>query len=492
MPDDVFGTPKPQSERPNRKRQLTDQDQRSTTERVRDCLDYPLLYEMAELLPPPNVVGCPREYPGIVYLIMAALTPVTKSKRSTTGLLASPQDWRSVRASIRRHLGRRAAAALPLTAPSRGQYQDALNNLLVPAADALEEAFRGYAAQQALSQGLFPSDAPKVWSRPERRQLLVGDATVPKAPSKARAEEIADEDTGLMRNHRVDPAARIYYENGEKEKKRVRGTKWFFASGRDTGYWTRVILSFAHVAGGEYEDEAAVAVRQFHMLKDALPHCMGVVYDGAFRGVHRDALARTGLLAINKQHGSVAPVFYERISPCRSGHELWCDQGRIAESIRIDDGTRILEPLPILKLEHRAGAAKSRWYHVLKIPCRHGDHGYRVPVGITTTPADRTLRSVDTGKRIKSDSERGFHRAEYLQQIPEASLTHQLLYPYRADSESVHSQFDQSLWNRRMIAYGVERQKIFVLGFALSQNATSHQIHLAAARSNAQQVLRIA
>ncbi|MFD6986554.1 hypothetical protein ACFWAX_38680, partial [Streptomyces sp. NPDC059956] len=246
-----------------------------------------------------------------------------------------------------------------------------------------------------------------------------------------------------------------------------------------------------HVAGGEYEDEAAIAVRQFRMLKDALPHCMGVVYDGAFRGVHRDALARTGLLAINKQHGSVAPVFYERISPCRSGHELWCDQGRIAESIRIDDGTRILEPLPITKLEHRAGASKSRWYHVLKIPCRHGDHDYRVPVGITTTPADRTLRSADTGKRIKSDSERGFHRAEYLQQIPEASLTHQLLYPYRADSESVHSQFDQSLWNRRMIAYGVDRQKIFVLGFALSQNATSHQIYLQA-RSNAQQALRIA
>ncbi|MGO4462004.1 hypothetical protein AB4039_32625 [Streptomyces sp. M-16] len=179
--------------------------------------------------------------------------------------------------------------------------------------------------------------------------------------------EIYDEDTGLIRSRRVDPAARIYYENGEKTKRKVRGTKWFFASGRDTGYWTRVIFSFAHVAGGEYEDEAAIAVRQFRMLKEALPHCMGVVYDGAFRGVHRDALARNGLLAINKQHGSVAPVFYERITPCRSGHELWCDQGRIAESIRVDDGTRVLEPVPIIRLEHRAGATKSRWCHLLKI-----------------------------------------------------------------------------------------------------------------------------
>ena len=38
--------------------------------------------------------------------------------------------------------------------------------------------------------------------------------------------------------------------------------------------------------------------------------CMGIIYDGAFRGVHRDALARLGLLVINKQHGSVKPRAY--------------------------------------------------------------------------------------------------------------------------------------------------------------------------------------
>ncbi|MFI8362405.1 hypothetical protein ACIGD1_19810 [Streptomyces sp. NPDC085612] len=481
MPDDIFGAPLTEGSRPKRKRQLADRDQRTPADRVRDCLDYPLLYEMAELLPPPNTVGCPREYPAIVYLIMAALTPVAGSKRSTVGLLAAPRDWRSVRASIRRHLGRRAAAALPLTAPSRGQYQDAMNSLLVPCVDLLEEEFRRYATQQALRQGLFPGDIAKVWSRPERRQLIVGDATVPKAPSKARREMTADPVTGEIRNHRVDPAARTYYENGEKAKKKVRGTKWFFASGRDDGYWSRVILSFSHVAGGEYEDEAAVAVRQFTALKSALPHCMGIVYDGAFRGVHRDALARLGLLAVNKQHGALTPVFYEKIKTCRSGHELWCNDGRIAESIRLDDGTRVFEPVPVIKLEHRAGSTKSRWYHRLRIPCRHGAHDYRVPVGITTTAEDRTLRCVDSGRPLKSDSERGFHRAEHLQQIPQDTLAHQLVYPYRADSESVHSQFDLSLWNRRMIAYGVERQKLFVLGFALSQNATSHQLHLSKA-----------
>ncbi|MBR8642154.1 hypothetical protein KEF29_29595 [Streptomyces tuirus] len=53
MPDDIFGDALPQSDRPSRKRQLTDKDQRSRDDRIGDCLDYPLIYELAELLPPP-------------------------------------------------------------------------------------------------------------------------------------------------------------------------------------------------------------------------------------------------------------------------------------------------------------------------------------------------------------------------------------------------------------------------------------------------------
>ncbi|SBU95129.1 hypothetical protein YW5DRAFT_05025 [Streptomyces sp. Ncost-T6T-1] len=121
---------------------------------------------------------------------------------------------------------------------------------------------------------------------------------------------------------------------------------------------------------------------------------------------------------------------------------------------------------------------KSRWHHLLRIPCRHGDHEYRIPVGITTAAEDRAMRDAATGRRIPGDHERGFHCAEYLHQIPQETLSHQLVYPYRSDSESVHSRFGLSLWNRLMIGYGVDRQKVFVLGFAISQNATSHQVFL--------------
>ncbi|MFF9069722.1 hypothetical protein ACF09E_30665 [Streptomyces sp. NPDC014891] len=476
MPEDIFGDPLPQELRTSKKRQLSDKNQRNQDQRITDCLDYPLLYEMAELLPPPSRVGCPRQYPPLIYLIMSTLMTVTRSKRSVIGTLDGKQ-WRSVRASVRRHAGRTAAALLPVTPPSRKQYEYAELNLLAPSIAPLQELFEQYATRQALHQGLFPPDAPHIWSRPERRQLLVGDATVPKAPSKAEHAYTADTVTGEMRRRHFDPAARIYYENGEKEKRIARGTKWFFASARDDGYWKRVILSVRHVAGGEYEDEAAVAVRTFSELSRDLPGCMGVVYDGAFRGTHRDALARLGLLVVNKQHGSVKPRSYELLRFGRCRHDLWCDQGRIAERVLLDDGTSTLIPVPVTRLEHRQGLRKSRWYHLLAIPCCHGTHSHRVPVGITTTPDDRLGTDPDTGRRLKSDVERDFHRAEHLQQIPEPTLAHQRVYPYRSDAESVHNQLDKSLWNERMISYGLERQNVFMLGFALAQNATSRRIH---------------
>ncbi|MFJ9619749.1 hypothetical protein [Streptomyces noursei] len=345
MPDDIFGDPLPHADRPRRKRQLTDAEQRSVEQRITDCLNHPLIYEMAERLTPPSHVGCPRRYPSLVYLLLAALMPVTGSKRSAVGALADKQ-WSSVRAAVRRHAGRRTAALPPPVAPTRGQYLYAEENILAPNVEALQEVFEQHSIRQAVAQGLFPPDAARNWSRPERRQLLAGDATVPKAPSKAEHDITIDTTTGEKRIHRVDPAARLYYENGEQAKRAARGTKWFFASARDDGYWRHVILAFRHVAGGPYEDEAAIAVRTFTSLKSQLSGCMGVLYDGAFRGTHRNTLARQGLLVINKQHGSASPRAYELLRYGRCRHDLWCEGGRIAERVPLDDGTSHFIPVP--------------------------------------------------------------------------------------------------------------------------------------------------
>ncbi|MFJ2575388.1 hypothetical protein [Kitasatospora aureofaciens] len=198
------------------------------------------------------------------------------------------------------------------------------------------------------------------------------------------------------------------------------------------------------------------------------PGCMGLLYDGALRGVHRDIIARAGGLVINKQHKGNAPVYLETLTPGRCAHELWASQGRIHEKTHYADGTTQLVPVPITKLEHR-GTHTHRWYHLLRIPCRTGPHEHRVPVATTTRTGERPAG--------QSDEERGFHRAEHLQQIPDNTLTHQNLYGGRNDSESGNAQLDASLWNRRLISYGVPAQRLLTLGFVLAQNSTSRALH---------------
>ncbi|KQV13830.1 hypothetical protein [Kitasatospora sp. Root107] len=271
VPDDVFGDPFPAPERPKRKRQLTDTDQRGEQQRIDDCLHYPLLYEMAELLPGPSHAGRRREHPSLAHLLLATLMPVLRSKRKAVHSISTEAQWRHLRARVRRMDGRTAAARLPDNPPSRFQFLYAEENLLAPNTEALHGTFERYAIRQALAQGLFPPDGPRNWTRPARNQPLAGDATVAKAPSKAEQAITVDQRTGELRHRRVDPAARIYYENGEVTATPARGTKWFFSSGRDIGYWRRVILGFTHVAGGDAEDEAAIAVRSFADLHSALP-----------------------------------------------------------------------------------------------------------------------------------------------------------------------------------------------------------------------------
>ncbi|MFB0618565.1 hypothetical protein [Streptomyces sp. AGS-58] len=107
--------------------------------------------------------------------------------------------------------------------------------------------------------------------------------------------------------------------------------------------------------------------------------------------------------------------------------------------------------------------------HILEPPCRHGAHIQRVAGATTSRAGDRPAG--------ESDEERGFHRAEHLQQIPEYTRTHQLAYRYRSDAESGHSQLDASLWNGRLIGYGVEAHTLLTLGFVLAQNSTSRALH---------------
>ncbi|WP_149826326.1 hypothetical protein [Streptomyces tailanensis] len=491
MPDDLFGDRVPRTQRKKTARRACETDLRTSSRRVKDVARFEDLYRLAailELSPGPRR-GRPPEYPPYVYVLFLALRGIHGSARYCAGDLQDTTIWKKIRKGVAHHLGTDEAKRLPKTGPSRHQWQHAQRKLLVPRLEELNATFTDLALTQALRQGLLPSDARRCWSSPQRHQLIAGDGTVAKSPTLSTQPYSEDTTTGEIRRHRVDPASSWQKEGGadrtgnapdqspanedpgqntegsESDEAMVLGTKFVVFSTRHRGYFRRVFLNYAHVPHDQEGGEAAVALDLACSILEAADGCMGVLYDGAFRGMHRDVIARRGRLLINKQHKGTRPRYIRTLSYRRCRHELWSQGGRVHERAYLDNGTSTLIPLPVRKLERRASTHTHRWYHLLTVPGPRGPREHREPVGITTTPGER-----DEGQ---SDTETGFHRAEHLLQIPDDTAVHQTIYGGREDTEAGFSQFDRSLWNRRMIAFGAEAQSLVVLGFLLAQNATS-------------------
>ncbi|MEH6373830.1 hypothetical protein V7793_05665 [Streptomyces sp. KLMMK] len=471
MPDDLFGNPVPPRQRPCRKRRAREEDQRPLPQRIADCAAFPDLYALARVLDtasPRRRGGRPAHYPPYVYLLFLAVRGVYGSARTTAGHLQHPTVWNEIKKGVAQHLGTDEAARLPELGPSRNHWQHAQRSLLIPHLEDLNAACRDLALKQALRQGLLPLTAPRSWSHPARHQLLVGDGTVAKAPTLATTPYTLDETTGEIRRRRVDPAAWPQTEGGGRP---VRGTKFIVFSARRTGYLRRVVITYRHVPHHHPGGEAAAAIETATELLDHpdAAGCLGLVYDGACRGTHRDTLHRRGRLLINKQHDGLTPVPLHTLDYPRCRHELWAHGGRVTERTYRDDGTSTLTPLPITRLQRRGQHTRHRWYHQITVPCPHGPHHHREGVGITTTPGERPPG--------QSDAERKFHRAEHLVPIPPGTKTHEEIYSHRDDAESVFAQFDRHLFNGRLIAFGAPAQSLVMLGFLLAQNATSAARH---------------
>jgi hypothetical protein len=60
----------------------------------------------------------------------------------------------------------------------------------------------------------------------------------------------------------------------------------------------------------------------------------------------------------------------------------------------------------------------------------------------------------------------------------------------RSDAESGHAQLDASLWNGRLISYGVQAQQLLTLGYVLAQNPTSRALHRSSAPGGRRAVSR--
>jgi hypothetical protein len=180
-----------------------------------------------------------------------------------------------------------------------------------------------------------------------------------------------------------------------------------------------------------------------------LPGLTGACWDGALRGVHRDQLMKAGLLVVSPQHDGIAPRRLTPVTncPCRARHDLWSKDGALHEAEILDTGEVHLTPTSGIRLQRR-GRRSHRWYHVTLLSCGN-THRERLD---TTT----------------QDQKRGFNRTEHLRQHPPDTDGYTHCYRWRPDAETLNSQLDATLWNRRMIAYGTPQQTLIMLGFALA------------------------
>ncbi|MEV0113275.1 hypothetical protein AB0H77_08490 [Streptomyces sp. NPDC050844] len=320
MPDDLFGDPPPRKERSANKRRTREGDIRTVNQRVRDITRFKDLYQLATVLEPapgPRP-GRPAAYPPYVYLLFTALRGIHGSARYSAAEVQDPALWKKIRKGVAKTLGKQEAKRLPRTGPSRNQWLHAQRTLLLSNLTELSETFAHLALAQALRQGLLPPHAPRTWSRPQRHQLIAGDGTVVKSPTLATTPYSVDPETGEIRKRRMDPAASWQTEGGgdydrdtavdgnkafdAKGGNHVLGTKFILFSTRHRGYFRRVYLRHCHVPHNYPGGEAAAALKAACAILDAADGCLGVIYDGAFRGMHRDVIARRGRLLINKQH----------------------------------------------------------------------------------------------------------------------------------------------------------------------------------------------
>lgn len=472
IPDDVFGStstppPPPGPQAPP----LT------IDERFEYLLNNPDLFAAGRQTLPtrePGSVGRPPEYPPYIYFIFLCSISVFGSARSTARHLQRDLWWSWVREAVRKHLGPEESGALKPTGPSLSQWNYFFKKHLKSCLSDVRDVSRELWIQQALDMGMMAESRSRgSWIRPERDQVIHGDATVAAPPSTQTQHEVADKKTGEIRCHRVDPDASYTTEGGGR---RVYGNKFLSLAVRvaHTPH-SRVILALESVRHKKRhrdpgrEDEGTAAVRLVHHLLSKAPGIRAFTYDTALRGVHRAPLIADGIVVFTPQHGGLEPHSLQRYEKRHKDgkciHDLYVAEGRVCQRHFTVDGETYYTPLPVEELERRK-QKQSRFYHRLTIPCSRGDHEFRIRVDETSED-----REIDP-----STKKPRFNRTEHLRQIPPDTPAGRRLKGFRQDSESNHSRFDQAYPHKRVPAYGADGGLLIYIGYAWVNNSITRAL----------------
>lgn len=386
--------------------------------------------------------GRPNTHPTVVYIIYVALAGVIGSHRKAASTIANRHCWKIIRDSI--HLT--AGTYLGSRPPTRNMCEYHRGKISTQV-EAIAEKYRELAVAQAREHGWLDPAAPRSSSKPRRTTFVAADGKVAPSPVLEKTA-IKWRDQGRHVN------SDLHTQGGDPEP--VFGAKFWLAAVRaDDRRNDQLILDIRHIAktdGGE----AAVATAALEGLANRAPGLRGVCYDCAFRGTHLNRLFKRGLTVFSPTHGGTKATPMSIVKcPCGDTHELQTKRGSIHERRILDTGADHLEPCPVTRKPYFRRNTNGTFRQYIDIALACGTiHAERVD----TTP---------------EDEERGYNRTEHLRQYVKdgADGVYRRCYGWREDAESINNLIQQTLHNRRMIAYSAARQYLVMLGFAIGRNS---------------------
>lgn len=448
----------------------------STLEQLEALVDNPAVYALAELIPDqePAVGGRPRHYPAYAVILWLALITVYRSSRRVETELSHPDTWGHLRRLVERRFPDQPEMWLPEKPMRSHNYRYFRDRYLEPRRGGMKEVFREFAARQAQELGLCREDGRGSLTHPSLSRMPYADGKVVTPLYKAkRGKKRVDPVTGETRRVRADPDAQLHVTGGGFP---AYGNKFVLVACRGTAPHARVVLDVEHVASTGAE--AAVAIECFRRVRPFLPGAQGVLYDGAFRGVHlQELLHDLGLLPVvpvtpaTGGHTTGEPAVHRTV---RVGevdvtgedevvrtHQLYSQAGTLGLGELNESGDVVFVPLVRRKVVQRRNADKTwRWYGEYALPAEAG--GGEVRVRLDATDHDREV---------------GFNRTEHVRPIPPGDADYAHLYPRRNDIESINRTVDDSMWLGRAHSVGAARQELDMIGFALAKNSVALHRH---------------
>ena len=256
--------------------------------------------------------GCEPEYNIMDIMVFEAASWVYKTFLGAhKNVYKDPKNWQRLADAVEEAYPYNLNRRLSAKAPSRYQHIRARKRFLNgKRIDALRDAYRAVAVDTAQQMGMFDpkrssfDDEGGSFSRPDKCQIMAGDATRVPARYKRHRSNAYDPRTGKTRRH--DPDADYYHDNkGKRSKSPGRGL--VLLSGRNPYPNERIIFDYCFmprkgdpaIAG---RNDSDVCADMFIDLLDEFPaldaRVHGLVYDGAADSEVVDLILRRGKHAV--------------------------------------------------------------------------------------------------------------------------------------------------------------------------------------------------